>query len=99
MGITRQQHKALSELLTPAKAYLLTNVQQQALRVLLQQSTPEADEQETLPSHTCSQPVFGYPHGKSFDCPACNAECDCGHTDDPNHPKRGFCKRKLGGVS
>lgn len=26
------------------------------------------------PSHTCSQPSFGYPHGKSFDCPACIAE-------------------------
>jgi hypothetical protein len=23
------------------------------------------------PKHTCSQPSFGYPQGKSFDCPAC----------------------------
>lgn len=84
MGITRQQYKALSELLTPAKAYLLTNVQQQALRVLLQQSTPEADEQPTMPSFTEDMR---------------NLDCDCGHTDDANHPKRGFCKRKLGGVS
>ena len=94
MSITPEDHAELSKLLEPQHSYLLTPRQYLALRVLLRETVPVARVE--VQKLTIDEQVAETWRTGEWER---NTDCDCGNTDDPNHPRKGFCKRKLGGVS